>query len=145
MTIPSDRVSFPVVDRAVLDSMIDSLYRQLEHQQEMSSRYNLLQETLRDQVARGDRLDQQIKDLYASASHFVVYVQRKYDLLRHQCETAVVQSSEYRDELSRRHDQSQEILDLRSLLSQETTDRICDQENFEKQLDTLQQKIVFVA
>ena len=75
-----------------------------------------LQQSYRDAVARGDRLQDEIDSLYRSAAPFVSFVQRRYNWMQGRYVDAVHSLSDCKRALRTHRDQSEEIRRLRTLL-----------------------------
>ncbi|CAI5715785.1 unnamed protein product [Peronospora destructor] len=109
---PSARVGSPVVDRATLDGLINSIYHQLEAQQEMVDNYSPLEQAWHAQKARGDQLEQELQQLGAAASPFVQYAQQRYNWQHLQHREAAGHVEQYRREIARLAGQTKELEDL---------------------------------
>ncbi|CAI5731580.1 unnamed protein product [Peronospora destructor] len=109
--------------------------RLVESQADLQENHRVLQQAYQAQVARGDRLANELQDLYTSASPFVVFVQRRYDLMRQLYETAVEASAEYQSALADRQDQASKI--DRTQLRTEESNRQADNAHFLQQIEQL--------
>ena len=148
---PDSRVQFPTVDRERLEDLISSLFHRLDSQQDLIDEYNLLHERFRKEVARGDRLEREISDMYNSASPFVTYVQRKYDDLRHSNGEMSRKIADYEAELALRPGQAEEISrlieeksELETRLQQVITDRDREKAVQTQLLETLKTRLTAV-
>ncbi|CAI5717726.1 unnamed protein product [Peronospora destructor] len=115
--------------------------RLVESQADLQENHRVLQQAYQAQVARGDRLANELQGLYRSASHFVVFVQRRYDLMRQLYETTVEASAEYQPALADRQDQASEIDHLRTQLRTEESNRQADNAHFLQQIEQLSDQL----
>uniref|UniRef100_A0AAV1VNR9 Uncharacterized protein n=1 Tax=Peronospora matthiolae TaxID=2874970 RepID=A0AAV1VNR9_9STRA len=96
-----------------------------------------LQQSYRDAVARGDRLQDELDSLYRSAAPFVSFVQRRYDWMQGRYVDAVHSLSDCNRALRTYRDQSEEIRRLRTLIC--ANDEA--QGNLERQVDALRAQL----
>uniref|UniRef100_A0AAV1V056 Uncharacterized protein n=1 Tax=Peronospora matthiolae TaxID=2874970 RepID=A0AAV1V056_9STRA len=96
-----------------------------------------LQQSYRDAVARGDRLQYELDSLYRSAAPFVSFVQRRYDWMQGRYVDAVHSLSDCNRALRTYRDQSEEVRRLRTLIC--ANDEA--QGNLERQVDALRAQL----
>uniref|UniRef100_A0AAV1UCQ1 Uncharacterized protein n=1 Tax=Peronospora matthiolae TaxID=2874970 RepID=A0AAV1UCQ1_9STRA len=92
-----------------------------------------LQQSYRDAVARGDRLQDELDSLYRSADPFVSFVQRRHDWMQGRYVDAVHSLSDCNRALRTYRDQSEDFRRLRTLIR--ANDEA--QGNLERQVDAL--------
>ena len=73
--------SSSTIDRESVKETIESLFFQLDDQQEIVDRYGDMEIALSRQIARNQHLEVRQRELGASASSFVSFVQVEYDTL----------------------------------------------------------------
>ena len=96
-----------------------------------------LQQSLREAVVRGDRLQEQIDSFRRSSAPFVSFVQRQYDVMQGQYVNTAHSLIECKLSLTTTQDQSPQILHLQELLQAEDRDRA----NLEQQIINLEGQV----
>ena len=96
-----------------------------------------LQQSYREAVAWGDRLQEEIDSLHRSAAPFVSLVQRRYDVMQGQYVHTVHSVNECELSSTTTQDRSAQILHLQELLQAEDRDRA----SLEQQINTLEGQV----
>ena len=113
---PSWGIALPVVSRKDVfqaQCTLTALWDRIAGQDDFAARQHDLHQALQDQINRGDRLEEENAKLNSAAAPFVTFVQRRYDLLRHQYDEACRSRAEFASALVDRRDQSDKIARLR--------------------------------
>uniref|UniRef100_A0AAV1TCX5 Uncharacterized protein n=1 Tax=Peronospora matthiolae TaxID=2874970 RepID=A0AAV1TCX5_9STRA len=80
--LPTTRVETPIVDKTTAVDMIAGLYQRIASQQDLVDSYRDLEQALREQTRRGDRLERELRSLTESASPFEIFAQTRCDRVR---------------------------------------------------------------
>ena len=107
---------FPAFDRRTLRSYVDDLYECAEAHQDLLNNYSAIQDQLRAQELRGNRLKRRLHDVRDFAGPIRQYVNQRYNNLRDTLENAEHKVAEFQEELADQEERLQEILILKSAL-----------------------------
>lgn len=138
--LPTTRVeSPPIVDQAAAVNMIAGLYQRIASQQDFVDSYRDLEQAMRDQTRRRDRLEQELRSLAESASPFVTFAQVRCDRLRLDLKDALAEVALLRKEVHAGQGHAQQISDLKSKLLKTTRSLHASQERHDRELAALRQ------
>ncbi|CAI5701002.1 unnamed protein product [Peronospora effusa] len=138
--LPSTRVEFPpVMDRHILESSIAALYNRLDAQTAVVYSYRSLEDALREQEVRSNRLERALQSFQELATPLSKFVLDRYKRLHQRYDTTIQKAQEFEDELGLREDQSQEIASLKTALLKANTANQHAQERHRREMAVVDQ------
>ena len=144
LIVPTLQVDLPEVtlgDFTMCSQVISNMWELTQDYDNLRENHRTLQRAFQDQLARNDRLEQDLQSAFNSASPFVLFVQGRYDLLRQQYKAVTMESAEYRSAFADRHDKSSELDALRTQLNTEKLNRQADNVHFLQEISQLSDQL----
>uniref|UniRef100_A0AAV1T4V8 Uncharacterized protein n=1 Tax=Peronospora matthiolae TaxID=2874970 RepID=A0AAV1T4V8_9STRA len=116
--LPTTRVEAPTVDKTTAVGIIAGLYQWIASQQDLLDSCRDLEQALREQTRRGDRLERELRSLTESASPFVIFAQTRCDRFRLDLNNALAESALLQETIRAGICHEQQISDLKSKFSE---------------------------
>uniref|UniRef100_A0AAV1UQA2 Uncharacterized protein n=1 Tax=Peronospora matthiolae TaxID=2874970 RepID=A0AAV1UQA2_9STRA len=118
--LPTTRVETPIVHETNAVGIIAGLYQRLASQQYLVDSYRDLDQALREQTRRGDRLERELRSLTESASPFAIFAQTRCNRLRLDLKDALAEVALLQERIRAGGCYEQQISDLKSKLLKTT-------------------------
>uniref|UniRef100_A0AAV1VMC4 Uncharacterized protein n=1 Tax=Peronospora matthiolae TaxID=2874970 RepID=A0AAV1VMC4_9STRA len=139
--LPITRVETPIVDVTTAVGMIAGLYQRIASQQDLVDSYRDLEQALREQTRRGDRLERELRSLTKSASPFVIFAQTRCDRFRLDLKNALAEVALLQETIRAGDCYEQQVSDLKSKLLKTTRSLHTFKERHDLELASLRRHI----